>query len=327
MIPEPLLHPIKKRRSDGRIAVTVCVAAICDVNILLGASDRMLTSGDVEFEPQTPKIYAPTNSIAVMIAGDASLQYELLYGFYDWTNLRSKEKDPPWIPIADAAKEYRRIYQEIKSQRAATRVLGPLGLTMESFLQKQKEMAPEMVKELTGAIVNFEMPEFETIIAGNDGKGAHIYLVTNNEVLCKDGIGFAAIGIGYWHANSQFMFAKHNRERPLPESLLLTYAAKKRAEVAPGVGEGTDMFTIGPQPGTYNEIRRDVISEVDKIYKQTRKRNVESVKRSNIEVTKYVEQLGKAGATQEQQTSIPKPTIEKPNGEEGKADSGSSKPN
>ena len=46
-------HPPKK----GGISVTVCVAAICEGNsYLIGASDRMLTTSDIEFEPQQSKI-------------------------------------------------------------------------------------------------------------------------------------------------------------------------------------------------------------------------------------------------------------------------------
>src|SRR6202040_4052952 len=103
---------------------------------------------------------------------------------------------------------------------AEMRALGPLSLTLDSFIKRQKEMTPEIVKELTSAIVNFDMPEIEAIVTGIDDTGAHIYVVTNSAVACRDAIGFAAIGIGYWHANSQFMFAGHNRMRPLPETLL-----------------------------------------------------------------------------------------------------------
>ena len=116
--------------------------------------------------------------------------------------------------------------------------------------------------------------------------------------------------------------------RPLPETLLLTYAAKKRAEVAPGVGSGTDMFTMGSQPGTYTTILPEVIQDVDKIYKRTRGRSETSIKKANLEVNKYVEQLGKAAAAQEQKTAAPNPTTDKPNGKEaGEANSGAGKSN
>ena len=158
------------------------------------------------------------------------------------------------------------------------------------------------------------MPAVEALITGIDSTGAHIYVVTNTEVACRDAAGFAAIGAGCWHANSQFMFAGHTRFSPLPESLLLTYAAKRRAEVAPGVGVGTDMFTIGPQLGSYRQIEEGIINELANIYKRTRSRASRSLKISNREVNQYVEELGRRAAQQEQ-TSPEKPT-DKPDGKE-----------
>jgi len=325
--PYPSLLPGKVKYKG--VIVTVCVAAMCAGNILLGASDRMLTAGDVEFEPESPKIYNPTNSIVVMVAGESSLQMEIMYRVYRWAAEQIKEKPQDWVPVGALAREYHRTYQSIKSEYAEARVLGPLALTLDSFIKRQKEMADSIVKDMTSAIVNFEMPGIEAIITGIDTTGAHIYVVTNSEIACRDAIGFAAIGVGYWHANSQFMFAGHNRVRPLPETLLLTYAAKKRAEVAPGVGVGTDMFTMGPELGSYSTILPGVIEDVDKIYKGTRKRSEASVKKANAEVNKYVEQLSKAAAAQEQRTTSPKPTTDKANGKEapGETNSGAGKPN
>src|ERR1700685_4645892 len=205
---------------------------MCGTNILIGASDRMLTAGDVEFEPETAKIYSVTNSSVVMIAGEASLQIEILQRLYKFGADRIKERPQEWFPIGDLAAEYQRVYQDIKSHKAEARVLGPLGLTLDTFIKRQREMSGPIVADLTKEIVNFDMASIEAIVCGVDGSGAHIYVVNNTEVTCRDAIGFAAIGAGYWHANSQFMFAGHNRNRPLAETLLLTYAAKRRAEVA-----------------------------------------------------------------------------------------------
>lgn len=58
--------------------MTVCVAAMCDTNVIIGASDRMLTAGDIQFEPQQPKIIPLSNSVVVMIAGDSSLQAQIM---------------------------------------------------------------------------------------------------------------------------------------------------------------------------------------------------------------------------------------------------------
>jgi hypothetical protein len=58
--------------------MTVCVAAMCDGYTILGASDRMLTAGDVQFEPQQSKLWAITSSIVAMVAGDSAFQTEIL---------------------------------------------------------------------------------------------------------------------------------------------------------------------------------------------------------------------------------------------------------
>lgn len=305
--------------------MTVCVAAMCAGNILLGASDRMLTAGDVEFEPETPKLYPITNSCVAMIAGESSLQMSIVQRVMQVAVDAIKEKPTEWMPIRVIADCYHSVYQSIKSEKAAARVLGPLGLTMNDFLTRQRDMQPNVVSQLTSEILNFDMPAIEAVIAGLDPTGAHIFVVNNAEVACRDAIGFAAIGVGYWHANSQFMFAGHNRNRPLPETLLLTYAAKRRAEVAPGVGTGTDMFTAGPNLGTYTVVNPNIVDDLEKIYKKTRAQAAESVKSSNVEVNKYVENLGKEATTQQQ--SPPPPEQPKTNGQDkggqdGEADIG-----
>jgi hypothetical protein len=55
--------------------MTVCIGAICDTGMIVGATDTMLTVGDVEFEPQwaaeprVGKVFTITNSIVAMAAG------------------------------------------------------------------------------------------------------------------------------------------------------------------------------------------------------------------------------------------------------------------
>src|SRR6185503_18005785 len=102
-------------------------------------------------------------------------------------------------------------------------------------------------------------PDTGLIIAGIDGGGAHLYAGQEGKFSCEDAVGFAAIGAGSWHAQSQFMFARYTRSMPAAKALYLVFAAKKRAETAPGVGPETDMFIIGPQPGTYQEVQRKFI--------------------------------------------------------------------
>lgn len=287
---------IDKRESN----VTVCVAAICDNASVFGASDRMLTSGDVKFEPPQEKIYSISSSIAVMIAGDASLQLQLVQQLQSDAVKLIEQNPQAWLPVREVALIYHNLYKQEQKRRAHTALLTPLGLDETSFITLQQQMAPSLVKQLTSEIVSFDMPDIETIIAGVDLTGPHIYTANNRGISCHDGAGFAAIGVGYWHANSQFMFAEHARTKPMAQTLLLTYAAKRRAEVAPGVGEATDMFMIGPRLGTYFTIGEHVLVNLKKIYVRTRQRAIKSQQVANKEVVIYVEELNEASTTKEQ---------------------------
>ena len=61
--------------------MTVCIAAICRTSenqyIIIGASDRKVTAGDIQFEPPIQKIYHFSSHIIALTAGDALAQKEV----------------------------------------------------------------------------------------------------------------------------------------------------------------------------------------------------------------------------------------------------------
>ena len=250
--------------------VTICVAAICDGASILGASDRMLTAGNVEFQPPATKIFQLTTSIAVMVSGDMALQAEILSGLRSHIQtLLSAEPKPDWFSVRDVAGWYAFYYEAIKLRRSEKDYLLPLGLTKETYLSRQQELSPELVNRIATELINFSLPNTGVIVAGIDRMGAHLYIVSNGNITCQDAVGFAAIGAGAYHASSYFMFSGHARSGTLSKTLLLTYTAKRRAEVAPGVGVETDMFVVGPSVGTYSEISSDIIKKFENIYTVT----------------------------------------------------------
>jgi len=151
------------------------------------------------------------------------------------------------------------------------------------------------------------MPEIGTIISGIDDEGAHLYSGENGNMMCDDAVGFAAIGAGHWHAQSQFMFARYVRSASAAKALYLVYAAKKRAETAPGVGQETDMFVMGPQPGTYDVIRRPIIDDVAKIYNNNLRQSKRIYEKTEKQVNEYIEKLATKPARPEEQKAIAAP--------------------
>jgi hypothetical protein len=314
--------PYKKK---GVIPVTVCVAAISEEAMLFGASDRMITSGDIQFQPPQTKLFNLTSSIVMMSAGDVALQSEVIYGVRQIVNARIEQEPLNWWNVSDIGELYRKSYNQVCARLREQQLLAPLGLTSETFLSRQREMAPTLVEKIATELINSENPTVQTIITGIDNTGPHIYVANGGSITCQDGVGFAAIGAGYWHADSQLMFAEHTRRRDMAETLLSVYAAKKRAEVAPGVGENTDMFTIGPALGSYVTMRSDVIEKLDELYRQMQAKFDTATKEANEQVKKYVEEII-AAATPTQQEAGSSDNSDGPEAtDEKKPDSGPKK--
>ena len=158
----------------------------------------------------------------------------------------------------------------------------------------------------------------ETIIAGIDSATGsvvpHVISIYKSQsgdgVVNCDSVGFAAVGIGARHAESQFMLAGHSRYSPMPETLLLTYLAKKRSEVAPGVGEGTDMFTIGAGLGSLcmlSAIEDFDIKEIASIYEKVETGQRHVLEQGKRATKKYIGKIFKKREAQkkQQQQNIP----------------------
>ncbi len=297
----PLKYNWPTSKKGGQIPVTVCVAAICEGHGVIGASDRMLTAGDVQFEPQQPKIIFLSNSITAMVAGDSSMQAEIIQKVRADIHKRIDADPSVWWNILDVAELYRVYYNEARLKRAEQSILAPFGLDSNSFISRQKEMDAGFVRQIATELLNYEAQAISVIFAGVDTGGAHLYVANNDGISCLDNVGFAAIGVGYWHANSQMMFAKHTRWKSFPETLLLVYSAKKHAEVAPGVGEATDMFTVGPTLGSNVEIGDHVLKNLQRIYKVEQKREQRAATKAKETVKQYVEEILRSEASKGQE--------------------------
>jgi hypothetical protein len=256
----------------------------------------MVTAGDVEFEPPHKKIFSLTSSIAVMVAGDTAIQSEILMKVQEIVNIRIQSEPSNWWRVSDVAELYRRCYNEVRALKSEQKLLAPLGLTHDTFIARQQELLPALVTQLATELINFDMPGTQTIFAGVDETGTHLYVANGGDIVCHDAVGFAAIGSGYWHADSQLMFAGHGRGSSLAETLLLVYSSKRRAEVAPGVGEATDMFFVGPQIGSLSNLGDHVRGKLEEIYQATQDGIAAVNLRAKKGIHQYVKEINDAAA-------------------------------
>jgi hypothetical protein len=93
----------------------------------------------------------------------------------------------------------------------------------------------------------------ESITAGFDAGGAHLYRVNGTHVTCVDEDGFCAVGAGEELFSDFLELSGYDRFWDVWDTWLLMYEAKKKAEKAVGVGPTTDVGILcesdnGPLP-------------------------------------------------------------------------------
>lgn len=274
--------------------MTVCIAARSHSAVFL-VSDRMITAGDVQFEPPMEKIMFLSSAIAVMASGDSVFHHEIMTDVMRDIAQKINEAPADWINVRDVVDLYIHYRNAAKRKRSEAAILAPLGLTLSTFRDHQKSMDSDLVRSISADLINFDMPDVTAIVAGLDNyKGAtstHIYSIDNDYVSCDDVIGFRAIGSGARHAESHFMLARHAWNAQAHDAVMLAYRAKKDSEVAPGVGAETDMFIIGPALGQSNRIRPEIMQRLDKEYRAMKKKQAKMQQEAASEIQRYVDRL------------------------------------
>ena len=255
------------------------------------ASDRLLTTDDIEFEPQATKVTFLTSSVSAMFAGDAAFQAEIIQELKVIVNGKIFLEPERWLEVQEVANLYLECRARAILRRAEHTILRPLGLTAETFLTTQKSLNSELVNQITKELINFEAPHLSMIFCGVDIWGSHVFVVRDAQLTCNDSIGFGAIGSGARHAQSQFMFARYTPSQDVAETLLITYLAKKRSEVAPGVGTETDFYVMGPGLGVSSSIRADAVAVLEKTFKAMVKAEERAQKKAQNEIRSYVDEI------------------------------------
>jgi hypothetical protein len=173
-------------------------------------------------------------------------------------------------------------------------------------------MEPGLVARISEDMVSYKLPSLSVIIAGLDPTGSHIYEVHDGESGCYDAIGYAAIGAGARHARAHFMMSGQSVSTSIAETLWATYLAKKRSEVAPGVGNATDIAMLGPRLGfsVMLSANPSINNQLEAVYKKTKRMEENARKNASKEMVDYVERFGREAAQITTQ-AVPPETIPK----------------
>lgn len=174
------------------------------------------------------------------------------------------------MTVKNIADLYANAYSQAKRRRGERQILAPLGLTSDAFLEKQGTLSEKFASDIVRELVNFPMPACAALIIGKDASAgyvrSHIFSVENGVLACHNEAGFAAIGVGMYQAMSSLMFAGHAAEQDLDAVIYMTLAAKKRAEMSPGVGKETDIVAITIPDRTYVIFADQRMEEIEGLY-------------------------------------------------------------
>jgi hypothetical protein len=227
--------------------MTICIAALCHAEQprAIVAADRMVTLGGfIEFEHAVPKMTRASPYALALVAGDALIGTRIAED-------AAHEVAGTSPPVADIARQLAAQYEAARRSQLEERFLVPRGLNLQSFYGAHNTLNPQITAMLDNQMAQFNLG-VEVLIAGVDGAGAHVHTVHNpgGAERQHDTIGYAAIGSGTIHALQSMIGFQHTPKADYHQTVFRVYAAKRRAEVAPGVGLDTDVAVISTRGPT-----------------------------------------------------------------------------
>lgn len=227
--------------------ITICIGTICDnKNRAIAIADRMITDDalSIEFEHEEKKITQISENCIVMTAGSSTSFQEILEPIIS----KFKGKKPK---ITEITEEIAKSYNEIRKKKIDEKYFRPRGLSINKFYEEQAGLSERLIERLDSVVDQFEFPDLdfpaglEILVVGVDDK-AHIYAIDNpGTIMPFDELGWRCIGSGYPQAENSLISNKFNPSSSFNKALYLTFEAKKKAEVSPGVGKiHTDIIYI-----------------------------------------------------------------------------------
>lgn len=231
--------------------MTICIAAICDKgSACVISADREITLPGValEYEHRESKIEMLSKTCAVMSAGDVLYATEVI------TKTRSGIAQDREVSIISIAERLRDNFIATHQYRAESVFLTPRGFTFKEFKEKgAQQIGQPTYQEIQNQLFGFGINVVDFLVVGVDSTGGHIFRVHYDGVAggswlewC-DKLGHRETGMGQLHASIHLSIAGQYRGLSLAETVFNVYSAKKIAELAPGVGQETDLAIITPQ--------------------------------------------------------------------------------
>lgn len=270
--------------------MTVCIASLCSnengnpQNVVV-ASDRMVTLGNfMEFEHEVSKITKLTSKSVVLVAGDT------LRGSKIVDTVKSKLHELQDLKIPEIATLVAKWYSESRNESIENDIFKLRGFTRQDFYDSyQTKLLPQLAYQLDAQVMEYNYG-VQLIVAGVDDDGAHAYFIDNPGTNCTDihQIGYTAIGSGAIHATQALIGFGHSASKELKLTVFTTFAAKRRGEVAPGVGKDTDLFIVTADG--IQELTQEEIKMLNEIYENEYHKPLADNVKSKVDAIEFIKQ-------------------------------------
>lgn len=234
--------------------MTQLIGLICEnrKKVIL-ISDRMVTTsnGSLCFEHERKCERVAYN--ALILTAGTTHEPELV----EDTKAEIKGK----VLIRNIAEILSKHYRKIRKKRIKHEILEEIGISsFDEFHKKQNILHSGVTHELSERIRKFDL-NLSLLLGGVDEE-AHLYRIGEPGAYRSfDGIGFCCIGIGNRHADPVFAFYGFSPKLLVEDALKIGFEAKKRAEMAGGVGKQTDVWIIDKKG--IKEVKPETIKELE----------------------------------------------------------------
>lgn len=217
--------------------MTQLVGVLCEKRTkVVMVSDRMVTTSDgsLAFEHEAKSERLAPNAL-VLVAGTVH-EPELI------TDTRNEIKGV--TPILEIAEKLSERYGQLRLKRIESEVLRRVGIpSLAVFYQMQQGLHDSNVFELSKSIRDYDLGL--ALLLGGVDERAHLYRIGEPGTYRSfDQLGFCCIGSGDRHADPVFAFYRFSPDITLEGALTIAFEAKKKAEMAGGVGRNTDAWVL-----------------------------------------------------------------------------------
>ena len=258
------------REAYSTFTMTICIAALADneKSVVL-ASDKMVSQQMplIEYEHTVEKIVKMNDHFYVLIAGTVNHAVAIL----DRARPEIKENSGHNAKF----EVMKNAYIEYREQQIVDGVLRPQGIrSMDDFQNRHRVLLPDISASVQHLVMHFNLKVVLTLVALDQHQQKCHIRVLGHPGQNLFPLEYASTGTGDMHAVQSLIGAHYQKEKELETATYLVYEAKRRAEVAPGVGLLTDMIVLSlGDTITERRLGVDDIAKLAKVYDTINRRD------------------------------------------------------